>query len=183
MEHESYEAFGSAFFRRAVTAERVVATVARVAGERITVGPIRVGPGGVANAEAHGTVGAITASQTSEDPIGFRVQIPVSLAMEVIVAGQKSSFSGDLILTLQIAAHAVVEPLQVVIDIAPLRSQDIVVKTRAAGLQAKLLQRIGNMDEEIRDQVLRVVGELLEAPAAMAVRVIDVGTIIDDVWT
>lgn len=182
MDECSYEEFGAEFFRRAVTPERVADTVRRVAGEEINVGPIKVGPGGLATAQAVGRVQKVTATHVAGSPITYRVEIPVLLTLEVALAGQKHSFDGDLTLTLHLAARAMREPLQVVIDIEPIAARDIAVKTRAAGLQAKLLQRIGNMDEEIRDQVLRVVTELLAAPAAMEVRIIDVGKIIEDVW-
>lgn len=182
MEHSSYEAFGAAFFTRAVTAERVASTVSRVAGSHINVGPLKVGPGGLAEASAVGTVKTIAARQVATHPIKHEVTIPVSLALEVVLAGQNHSFSGELTLTLRIAALAVLEPLQIVIDIEPLTAADVSVKTRASGLQGRILQRVGNMDEEIRDQVLRVVGNLLESPDAQAVRVINVGDMIDDVW-
>lgn len=183
MNHTSYEEFGAAFFERAVTPERVAATVRRVAGESIDVGPIKVGPGGVAVAEAAGRVVDVTARQVSTSPIRHHVRIAVSLEIQVVLAGQTHRFTGDLALSLEIAALAVTDPLQVVIDIDPPKRSDVTVRLKAAGLQARLLQRLGNMEEEIRDQVTAVVADLLEAPAAQEVRVIDIGKIIDDVWT
>lgn len=183
MPESSYEEFGAAFFTRAVTAERVAATVARVAGETIEVGPLPVGPGGIATAKAVGKVLPIEAEQISTAPITHRVRIPVALDLEVRLAGQKHRFSGSLTLTLVIAARAEVDPLRVLIDIAPLTQQDVALRMDASGLQARILKRLGDMDNEIREQVTRVVGDLLEAPAAQEVRVIDIARIIDDVWS
>lgn len=183
MPETSYEEFGDAFFHRAVTAERVAATVARVAGETIEVGPLPVGPGGIATAKALGKVQKIEATQTSRAPITHRVQIPVALELEVRLAGQKHRFNGSLTLTLLIAARAEIDPLRVIIDIAPLTQKDVAISMEASGLQARILKRLGDMDNEIREQVTRVVGELLEAPAAQEVRVIDIEKIIEETWT
>jgi hypothetical protein len=182
MASSSYEQFGAAFFVRAVTSERVAATVARVAGEVIEVGPLKVGPGGLATAQATGKVGSIIAAQTSVDPISHRVEIPVDISLEVVLAATPYRFTGTMTLTLQITARAITDPLQVLIDIDPLRRQDVALHMRADGLQARILKRLGNMDEEIRDQVVKTVGALLEAPKAQEVRIIDVGKLIDEVW-
>ena len=92
MEIVSYQDFGAVFIDEAVTAARIEHAVRDVAGDRVDVGPIKVGPGDAASVVAKGAIGAPTARPLEPEEDGtrrFAVDIPVELHLSVKVAGTR----------------------------------------------------------------------------------------------
>lgn len=79
----SYEQFGVNFVRHAVTAERIAASIAEQSGDRVDVGPIPAGPGGIATATSTGRIGDITVTPEPGDLLRFRAVLPIQLDHEV----------------------------------------------------------------------------------------------------
>jgi hypothetical protein len=97
------------------------------------------------------------------------------------VAGAKHRFAGDIGIPLGITVHAA-PPLTLVIDIDPVRADDIALDLRASGLRSKVIQRIGDVDGELRRQVARVVNERVASEDAARLRTIDILSLIDSSW-
>ena len=183
MEELSYEQFGVNFVTQVVTAERVGATIARLAGSEVRAGPLQAGPGGAASVTAVGTVGDIRPQvDFGAERLGFNATIPIDLRLEVRVAGGSYRFEGrvDVPLRLDVRAAA---PLTLVIDARPVQAEDLTVKLSAEGMRARVLQRLGNVDDEVRRTVAEVVNERLTSEEAMAVRVLDILEFVDEAWT
>jgi hypothetical protein len=178
----SYEEFGPAFIRHAVSNERIVGAIGGVASAPIRFGPQSMGPANAAEVRAEGTVRDIRVTDRQEEPVlALRVDLAVDLDLRVTVAGAKHRFKGDIGVPLAITVLTAA-PLSLVIDIAPVRAGDVDLDLRASGLRAKVIQKIGDVDNELRRQVAHVVNERVESADAARLRTIDILSLIDDAW-
>jgi hypothetical protein len=151
--------------RELVTPQRVATVISAVAGEVVEVGPIDVGPGGVATATAVGQVGEPDVTMTSEQPLAYLVRLPVDLTLEVLVSGGRHHYTAECEVRIGLTVHAI-EPLSARIDPTPPTAHDVSAKVKARGMQAKLVGKVGDIDNEVKRQVARYVCERIEADAA-----------------
>lgn len=178
----SYGTFGEQFFRRAVTAERVLGGVNVLAGQPIAFGPTGVGPGRLVRLTASGSIGAASSEPVADpEAIAYRVTLPVSLAFEVDLALETHRFTAGLVVPIVLTARAV-DGVRVFIDVTPPQARDIVIDLQAKGLRASVLQRVAGVEGEVRRFVAKYVARELEKPHIRAARVIDVGAAIDSAW-
>ena len=182
MSEISYEQFGVNFVTKVVTPERVAATIGRVSGTEVNAGPMQAGPGGAASVTATGRIGEITAQVSfRQERLGFDATIPIDLQLDVRVAGAGHKYRGELMVALRLSVRAV-EPLSLMIDVDPVRAEDVTVKLHAEGVRAKFLQRLGGIDDEVRRTVASIVAERLESPAARDVRELHILDFVDKAW-
>lgn len=178
----SYEQFGTNFVTKVVTPERVAATIARVSGSEVTAGPMAAGPAGAAEVRATGLVGQITAEVSfRQERLGFDATIPIDFVLDVRVAGANHRYHGDVTVALRLSVRAV-EPLSLMIDVDTVRPDDVEVKLAANGMRAKFLQRLGGIDDEVRQTVAQVVAERLESREAREVRELHILDFVDKAW-
>lgn len=178
--HCTYEEFGRRFFEAAITKERVLGAVDSIAGQPIDVGPIGVGPGGMAKVSARGAIGAADASEIAGDQIAYRVALPVHLDFDLKLGLDTHHFAGDMTIPLTVTAHAT-EALQIVIDVAAPSSRDIELALKADGKRAAVLQKVAGIDVEVKKFVAKYVSREIDKPEVAAARVIDVGATIETV--
>ena len=178
----TYADFGAAFVPLAVSDERVRSAVAEIAGDTIEVGPLPAGPGGVAGARAKGTIREVVIeADRSGEPLRFAVTLEVDLTLRVEVAGVPHRYQADVVVRLRLSVWAR-PPLGLFIDVAPFGAADVTCRVRADGVRAKVLQRLGRVDDEIRANVARVVNERLASDAGRAAREIDLLPLIEQAW-
>ncbi len=185
MKRVSYQDFGAAFVDEAVTPARIEAAVTAVAGERVEVGPMGVGPGDAASVVAKGTIGTPVAKRLASEADGIRrfvVVIPVELGLSVKVAGTRHRFEASVVARLRLAVRTATDPLALLIDISPPEPFDLEVDVRSSGMVAKVLGRLGNVDQKIRHEVVAFIRARLDAPEAKGLTVIEIGSKIDEVW-
>jgi hypothetical protein len=175
-----YREFGEAFICRAVSPERVVEAVRRIAGDVVELGPLKAGPGGRATVTAKGHIGEPEADEASSDPLTYAVRLPVDVSLRVKV-GTVSHYdaTGTIDLTL---ATGLVRPLGVIIDVRPVRPEDVHFRIDAKGMPAKLLGRAGDVDGELRRHTADYVNEQISSPAAARLTRIDLLPLIETVW-
>lgn len=176
-----YRAFGEAFVYRAVTPERVVDAVTRIAGDQVQLGPIKAGPGGRATVNARGRIGEPEADETGSDPLTYAVRLPVDVSLEVKV-GSVSRYSASGAIDLQLAVHTA-EPLTIVIDVQPVRPEHITFRIDAHGVQARLLGRAGDVDGELRRHTAAYVNERISDPETSRFTNIDLVPLMERVWS
>jgi hypothetical protein len=182
MEEISYEQLGVNFVTHVVTPERVAATIAHVAGDEVRVGPMNAGPGGAASVTATGKIGTVSAKNSwRAGPLSFEATIPIALNLDVRVAGASHRYNGKLSIALRITLRALA-PVTLAFDIDPVLPGDVGVELSADGMRAKVLQRIGGIDDEVRRAVASTVTERLGSEAAQAVRLIDILRYVGDAW-
>ena len=180
-DHLDYRRFGEAFILNAVTPERIVDAVARIAGDVVELGPIKAGPGGRATVNARGRLGEPSADEAGAEPLAYEVRVPVDVSLEVEVRGvNRYDATGHIPLRLEVRA---VEPLAIVIDVQPVRAADIEFDIHARGVQAKLLGRAGDVAGELRRHTADYVNERISHPDTSRFTVIDLLPLIDRVWT
>jgi hypothetical protein len=178
----SYEQFGLNFLEHAVTAERIGGALAAVAGDVIRVGPMAVGPASAATVDAEGRIGAPAIERQDTSPLTFAAVLPVELSLDVKVAGVNHHYDARLRVPLRLTIRTA-EPITLVIDVARVSSRDIDVRLHADGMRAKVLSRLGNVEEEIRRQVARFVRERVDSPQGEQARRVEILPLIDRAWT
>ena len=180
-DYVSYQQWGADFFAEAVSGARILGAVNGIAGQPIDFGPIGVGPGKIAKVRAYGAIGSATAERLEAPEITYRVQLPVDLTFELNLQVETHTFHADLLVPLTLTARAV-DRVRVYIDVAPPRSSEVQVRVQAEGLRASIMQRIANIEGELRRFVARYVAREVSKPHIEAARLIDVAAAIDRAW-
>jgi hypothetical protein len=176
-----YGEFAEALLYQAVSPERVVEAVRRIAGDVVELGPIKAGPGGRATVVAKGHIGEPEADETGADPLTYAVRLPVDVALQVkvgTVSRYEATGAVDLTLTAGLA-----RPLNLVIDVAPVGPNEIHFDIAARGVQAKLLGRAGDVEGELRRHTADYVNERISSPAAARFTNIELLPLIESVWS
>jgi hypothetical protein len=162
-----------------VTPERVAATIERLAGEELAVGPMQAGPGGAASVMATGRIGPIRPQIVlTRERLSFDAVIPIELNLDVRVAAVSNRYRGNVEVPLRLDVRAIA-PVMLVIDVDTVTAADVRVELEAEGLRARFLQRIGDVDEEVRRAVADMVNERLASKEAQEARVYDILGYVD----
>ncbi len=191
--------FALNLIRQTVTTDRVAAVMARIAGHRIEVGPLRFGPGGAVAATGVGLIGLIevtpagpgskaslgpmhpVGSVSSLGSVGFDARVPGDLTIELTAGsgGRAHRYQGSVVVSLRITVvvHA---PARVVLDVAPLQADDVAVRLNTTGMATFVLQTLGDADREVAAQVAKVVNDRVAAVAD--IREIDFAALLDRAW-
>jgi hypothetical protein len=177
----SYQQWGLDFFAEAVSQERILGAVNNIAGQPIDFGPMGVGPGKIAKVRAYGQIGAASAHRLDGPQISYRVELPVSLTFEVNLQVETHTFHAELLVPLTLTARAV-EGVRIFITIDPPRSADVEVKVQAEGIRASIMQRVVNIEGELRRFVAKYVARETSKPHIEEARIIDVSGAIDKAW-
>ena len=189
----SYQQWGLDFFAEAVSQDRILSAVNNIAGQPINFGPMGVGPGKIAKVKAYGEIGAATAHRLEAPPaqaegseatgslISYRVELPVSLTFEVDLQVETHVFHAELLVPLVLTARAL-DRVKIFITIDPPRASDIQVKVQAEGIRASIMQRIANVEGELRRFVAKYVARETSKPHIEEARMIDVSAAIDRAW-
>jgi hypothetical protein len=177
----SYEEWGADFFAEAVSGERILGAVNHIAGQPIDFGPIGVGPGKIAKVRAYGAIGAATAERVDAAEISYRVELPVDLTFELDLQVETHTFHAELLVPLTLTARAL-EGVRVYIAVTPPHSSEVQVRVQAEGIRASIMQRVANVEGELRRFVSRYVAREVAKPHIEEARLIDVAAAIDRAW-
>jgi hypothetical protein len=184
--------FALNLIRQTVTTDRVAAVMARIAGDRIEVGPLRFGPGGAVAATGVGLIGVIEVTPASGrvpgagsmdrvGSVGFDARVPGDLTIDLTAGsgGRVHRYEGSVVVSLRITVvvHA---PARVVLDVAALQADDVAVALNTTGMATFVLQTLGDADREVAAQVAKVVNDRVAAVAD--IREIDFAALLDRAW-
>lgn len=175
-----YRDFGSAFIVHAVTPERIVEAVTRIAGDSVRLGPIKAGPGGRATVHATGRIGEPAADEEGYDPLVYAVRLPVDVDLEVKV-GTVNRYAATGTVDMRLTIRAVA-PLSLHIDPDPVGPEHVAFDIQAQGVQARLLGRAGDVDGELRRHTADYVNARMSDPDTTRFSRIDLLPIIQRVW-
>ncbi|MEU2035538.1 hypothetical protein [Nocardia amamiensis] len=129
-----YAEFGERFVAHAVTAARIESAISSMAGRGLTIGPVSIGPAGLAGFVAEGKVG--TPRVLHRGPgVTFEVTVPVSLTLKVLLGGRKLRLEARVEIDLTLHARTA-EPVLIVIDIPPITKRDISFVLRAQAVES-----------------------------------------------
>jgi hypothetical protein len=184
-ERVPYAQWGEDFFAEAVSEERVLGAVNTIAGQPIDFGPMGVGPGRIAKVRAYGEIGEAAATRlppaSSGGLIGYHVVLPVRLTFEVDLQVDSHRFEAQLLVPLTLVAVAL-SGVRIWIEATPPTGSEIEVDLQATGLRASVLQRVADVEGELKRFVARYVAHELDKPHVQEVRLIDVSRAIDSAW-
>ncbi|GAB2643083.1 hypothetical protein [Nocardia goodfellowii] len=171
-----YAEFGERFVAQAVTRDRIVAAVAGMAGRGMSIGPYSLGPAGLAGFVAEGKVGEPVVSR--QDPhVIYQVTVPLSLAVKVLLGGQKLRLTA--VVDIDLALHArTAAPVLIVIDIPPVTAGDVSIVLRAQAIAASWEWLLGPLAGVVQNEVAKRVNAILSEPQARRGRVFDVEAIV-----
>jgi hypothetical protein len=158
----------------------VVGAIKRVAGDSVSLGPLRAGPAGAAVVTARGTIGEPIADEIKPNPLTYAVRLPVSLSIEVRV-GAVGRFGAEGEIELRLGVRTV-NPLAILIDVEPVHPSDVRFAIEARGVQSKLLQRAGDVEGELRQHAARYVNEQTSRPEAARFMRIELLPLIEASW-
>lgn len=173
-----YGTWGVEFFHRAVTVERVLKGVNALSGRPIEVGPMGVGPGRLVKVTARGEIGTATGERVSDEPVSFRVTLPVPIELVIDLGVDKHRFTADIEVPLAITARARTD-LAIVLEINPPSASEIDVRLQAAGLRAQLVQMAAGVEGELRRFVAKYVKKELGKSYVVAATTIDVAAAVE----
>ena len=175
-----YEQWAIDFFTEAISEERVLDAVRIIAGEQIEFGPVKAGPGGIATVRAYGEIRQPSATKASGEHVAYRVMLPIDLTIEVTLQVEQR-FEAELLVPLTLRAVPR-SGVRIFIEAEPPRTEEMRVELRARGIRSSVLQRVSDVEGELRRFVAEYVIELLDKPHVRAARAIDVCGAMDGVW-
>ena len=176
--HIVYAEWGERFFRTAVSTERVLSGINVLAGQKIDVGPMGVGPGRVVKVTALGEIGTAVGERVSDDPVTFSVLLPASLEFAINLGVDTHRFTAVLSIPLTLTARAC-EDLAILIDVTPPQASDVGCELKAQGLRASITQYAANVEGELKRFVAKYVTREIEKPYVVKACTIDVSGAID----
>ena len=175
-----YEQWAIDFFTEAISEDRVLDAVRIIAGEQIEFGPVKAGPGGIATVRAYGEIKQPSATKTPGEHVAYRVMLPIDLTIEVTLQVEQR-FEAELLVPLTLRAVPR-SGVRIFIEAEPPRTEEMRVELRARGIRSSVLQRVSDVEGELRRFVAEYVIELLDKPHVRAARAIDVCGAMDGVW-
>ncbi len=176
----TYAEFGENFVVATVSPERVSSAIRRIAGDTVELGPLRAGPGGAATVRAKGTIGEPRTEELDTDLLSFSVRLPVELHLDVRV-GTSTAFdaTGEIELHLTVLT---LDPPALMIEVDPVEPSHVHFEIRSKGFQARVLERAGDVEGELRRQVAAFVNQQVASPDARRYACVELMPLIESAW-
>ncbi|MGW4325675.1 hypothetical protein ACWEKR_07260 [Nocardia sp. NPDC004573] len=171
-----YAEFGERFVTHAVNAARVESAVAGMTGRGVTIGPVSIGPAGLAGFVAEGKVGAPRVLH-SGPRVTFEVTIPVSLTLKVLLGGRKLRLEARVEIDLTLHARTA-EPVLIIIDIPPITQRDISFVLRAQAVESAWEWLLDPIAGVVQREVASRVNAMLADPQTRRGLVFDVEAMV-----
>ncbi|MGH3519891.1 MAG: hypothetical protein ACRDQ7_21415 [Haloechinothrix sp.] len=181
MARVSLEEFAAQIMAIAGSPDRVAAGAARVVENPIAIGPLRVGPGGVAKATAIGYLGEIRGRAADEADWDVVLEVPVRVGVDVRFTRQRFKFGIEIMLRARIRMVPTTG-CTVTVDVDEITEADITAKIDAHDLPAKVVSLGYNIELDVVQQVIAHANKLAASQRVMAARHIKVAEVIDRAW-
>ncbi|WP_040869534.1 hypothetical protein [Nocardia exalbida] len=171
-----YAEFGERFVTHAVNAARIESAISGMTGRGLTIGPVSIGPAGLAGFVAEGKVGAPRVLH-SGPPVTFAVTVPVSLTLKVLLGGRKLRLEARAEIDLTLHARTA-EPVLIVIDIPPITQRDISFVLRAQAVESAWEWLLDPIAGVVQREVASRVNAMLADPQTRRNLVFDVEAMV-----
>ncbi|MGK8501265.1 hypothetical protein [Nocardia asiatica] len=171
-----YAEFGERFVTHAVNAARIESAVSGMAGRGMTIGPVSIGPAGLAGFVAEGKVGTPRVLH-SGPRVSFAVTVPVSLTLKVLLGGRKLRLEARVEIDLTLHARTA-EPVLVIIDIPPITQRDISFVLRAQAVDSAWEWLLDPIAGVVQREVASRVNAMLADPHTRRGLVFDVEAMV-----
>ncbi|MGQ4598134.1 hypothetical protein [Nocardia sp. R6R-6] len=171
-----YAEFGERFVTHAVTAARIESAISGMAGRGLTIGPVSIGPAGLAGFVAEGKIGTPHVEHSGPG-VTFEVTVPVSLTLKVLLGGRKLRLQARVEIDLTLRARTA-EPVLIVIDIPPITQRDISFVLRAQAVESAWEWLLGPIAGVVQRDVAARVNAMLADPQTRRRLVFDVDAMV-----
>ena len=161
--------------------DRVGEVVARLVGDHLTIGPLEVGPGGLASATARGRRGQVRVAICDHDYWRQIVTVPIALRVDVRLAGQLVRYRGMVEVQMRFRLR-LDPPCAVTVELEKVQKHSVRTTVDPVGFGARLIGWVGGVDEIVAEQVLCYVRNLMASPEFTAAMHIDVMGLMKRAW-
>ena len=161
--------------------DRVGEVVAQLIGDRINIGPLEVGPGGIASATAEGTRGQVSVAICVHDYWSQMVTVPIALSVNVHLAKRNVRYRGKVEVQTRFRLR-LDPPCTVTVELEKAQQHHIRTSVDPLGVGARLIGWIGGVNEIVTEQVLSYVENLMSSPEFVAAMHIDVMGLLKRAW-
>lgn len=174
--------FRRAFMRDVLRPERIAASVDRVLGERLELGPVSAGAGArrLAKVTAVATYRPSRGQALADDSC-YLVEVPVHVAFDLDLAVETLSFEAEVLLPLDIKV-LMEPPLTMVWEISPPAPEDVTLELVPGNRVGSMVQKAAGLDDELRRFLVKVVDEELAKPHVQRATRINISDLIDSAW-
>lgn len=155
--------------------------VAGLVGEDVSIGPVPVGPGGVASATAYGTRGQVHVAVCEDADWHLVVTVPMSVSVEVQVGSRSARYRGAVQVRTRLRLR-LVQPCNVKVEIEDLNPDNISTAIEPVGTAARLVDCVGGVDAAVAEQVLDYVDDMVSRPRFQEALDIDVIGLMQRAW-
>lgn len=181
MSELSAEEFTDLVLTAAAPPDRVGEVVARLIGDHITIGPLAVGPGGIATATALGTRGDVLVASCSDAYWRQSVVIPIELQVDVKLANRRLHYLGAVQIETRFRLR-LQRPCTVAVEVEDVQERHISTVVKPDGAGARLIGWIGGVNKTVAEQVLIYAKTLLASAEFDAAMHIDVMGLLQRAW-
>jgi hypothetical protein len=161
--------------------DRIGDVVARLVGESIAIGPLEVGPGGIASATARGKRGQVRVAICVDDDWRQVVTVPIALSVNVRLAKQLVRYRGKVEFQTRLRLR-LEPPCTVTVELEEVKKHHVRTTVDPVGVGARLIGWVGGIDEIVAEQVLRYVKDLMLSPEFDTAMHIDVMGLMKRAW-
>jgi hypothetical protein len=174
-----YEEFGRRLIESIVTADRVEATLAGVAGGSFETS-IKLAAG-LVRAQGSGGVTEVHVDLIDADVLAFAARLHFEMQLLVRVSGVANRYTGGGTIVL-ILRPVIDDDLSIVIDVPDVTDGDVTLKLRPEGTVAAIIDQLGSVEDQARRELARYVNARKDAPEMLQQRRIDVDAMIETEW-
>jgi hypothetical protein len=165
----------------AVPPRRVGDVVARLVGDDFSIGPVPVGPGGVASATAYATRGQVHVAMSDDADWHQVVTVPISVSVQVQLGNRSGRYRGAVQVQTRLRLR-LTQPCNVNVEIEDLTADNIRTAIEPVGAAARVVDCVGGVDVTVADQVLDYVEDMVSRPEFEAALDIDVIRMMQRAW-
>lgn len=179
----SYAQFGDNWIRRILHLERILRTVEDVLGDRIELGPIGAGPGrAFASVSVLGKYRPTSGHAVlGEELLTYAIDLPISVEFDLELPLDKLRFNAEVVVPLVLVVHT--ESLvRLRMEIRRPTEDQIQLQLQTDTRRGTMLQKIANLDAELRRFLLRVLDIELSKPYVQRAMNLDMEELIDASW-
>jgi hypothetical protein len=177
----SPEQFTQCVLLAAAPPDRVGEVVARLVGDQLTIGPLEVGPGGLASATAKGTRGPVGVEKCVDDDGRQIITVPIALWVDVRLAKQVVRYRGMVEVQTRFRLR-LDPPCAVTVELEQVQAHHVRTTVDPVGMGARLIGWVGGVDEIVAEQVLCYIRNLMSSPEFDAAMHIDVMGLMKRAW-
>jgi hypothetical protein len=173
--------FAARLLQAALAPARIAQIVRRIVGDEFDVGPVDVGPGGIASATARGRLCRVAASPCPDDPCQLRVRIAVALAVKVFLGIQVTGFLAHATVTLSLHVNPCT-PLGIAVTVSEPSAADVSLRLVVPKATRRLLIAVVGVEAMLNRYVCEFVRDAVGSPQAQRYLCIDLAEVIEQAW-